>query len=138
VESPKKYIDALYAAVRNRDLERVLDMFTEDCVFIDIASPGNPIAGRDGLRALMEETWLGLPDYRPENERLICEGHRVAVELELVGTHRGEYLGHQPTNKEIRWPACATYELTDGNERATREVYYYDSASLISQLASPA
>ena len=114
MESPKEYIEALYAAVRNHELERICDMFTEDCVFVDIASPDAPITGRDGLRALMEETWSGLPDYRPENERLICEDHRVAVELELVGTHRGDYLGYPPTDREIRWPSLRNLRTHSG------------------------
>ena len=45
-------------------------------------------------------------------------------------------MGHPPTNRLVRWQASAFYTLTPGHDQVLREVYYYDLASLTSQLAA--
>jgi hypothetical protein len=59
-------------------------------------------------------------------------GSFVTAEYDLLGTMRGEFLGHPPTGKAFRIKAVSIYEH-DGT-LFTKETVYYDSASLFEQI----
>ena len=130
----KAFMTKVYETVRARDLEGVVGLFSEDCVFVDITQP-EPSQGRAAFRAYMEETFVGMPDFRPEHWEFIAEGDHVAAELILVGTHAGPLFGYEPTHKVVRWAASAFYTLNAAHDQVVREVYYYDLATLTNQLA---
>jgi steroid delta-isomerase-like uncharacterized protein len=134
-QAAKDFLEEVYRTVRDRDLERLVTQFTEDCVFIDVTQP-TPAQGSAAFREYMEETWRGLPDFRPESWTLIGEGDRIAAELVLTGTHEGEFFGFRPTGRKVRWNASAFYTLAPGGRQIAREAYYYDLQSLTSQLGA--
>ena len=134
MQNAKAFMTRVYETVRARDLEGVVGLFSEDCVFVDITQP-EPSQGRAAFRAYMEETFVGMPDFRPEQWEFIAEGDHVAAELILEGTHSGPLFGYAPTNRAVRWAASAFYVLNPEHDQVIREVYYYDLASLTSQLA---
>jgi steroid delta-isomerase-like uncharacterized protein len=127
-------VEEAFAAVAAADIDRLLERFAPDCVFEDVPS-GDVATGRDGLRAVMDDYYAGLPDYHVAEARFIVDGSDVAVELVLAGTHQGSFLGHSATRGMISWKACATYTVDQARGVITHERYYYDSASLISQLS---
>src|SRR5207248_10045811 len=59
-------------------------------------------------------------------------GGYVTAEYDLLGTMRGEFLGHAPTGKAFRIKAMSIYE--HNGTLFTRETVYYDSASLLVQI----
>ncbi len=86
MQDAKAFMTKVYETVRARDLEGVVGLFSEDCVFVDITQ-AEPSQGREAFRAYMEETFVGMPDFRPEECDFIAEVDRVADELVLQGTH---------------------------------------------------
>jgi steroid delta-isomerase-like uncharacterized protein len=124
----------VYETVRARDLDGLVELFSDDCVFIDVTQP-EPSQGRVAFRAYMDETFVGMPDFRPESWTFLTEGDHVAAELMLTGTHAGPFMGYAPTGHVVRWQASAFYTLTPEHDQVVREVYYYDLGSLTSQLA---
>lgn len=130
---PKAFIEHVYRTVQRRDLDGLIDLFAEDCEFIDVTQPGSAV-GRAALRSYMEETFVGMPDFRPDVWTLMSEGNRVAAELELAGTHEGELFGYPPTGRQVRWLAAAFYTLSDAHDQILKEVYYYDLPTLVDQL----
>ena len=131
----KEFMAQVYRTVQDRDLEALVELFSEDCVFIDVTQP-EPSQGRAAFRAYMVETFAGMPDFRPDTWTFIAEGDHVAAELELTGTHLGDLMGYPATGRVVRWAASAFYTLTPEHDQVVREVYYYDLASLTSQLVS--
>jgi len=129
----KDFMDHVYRTVQARDLDGLVDLFSVDCVFIDVTQP-EPSQGREAFRTYMEETFAGMPDFRPDRWTFVAEGNRVAAELELTGTHLGTFMGYPPTGRVVRWAASAFYTLTPEHDQVVREVYYYDLPSLTSQL----
>ena len=131
------FLARVYETVAARDLDALVDQFAADCVFVDV-----PLAdtsrGRVAFRAYMEETFRGMPDFRPERWEFVAEGDRVAAELVLVGTHAGEFMDHPATGRVVRWAASAFYTLNAAHDQVVREVYYYDLRSLEMQLVSAA
>ena len=59
-------------------------------------------------------------------------GGYVSAEYDLLGTMRGEFLGHPPTGKAFRIKAVSIYE--HNGTLFTKETVYYDSASLFRQI----
>jgi steroid delta-isomerase-like uncharacterized protein len=130
---PRGVIESAYKAVTSGDLVSLVELFSVDCVFVDVTEP-TPAVGRAAFAALMEETLDVLPGFRPENPRFVVDGNRVAVELDMAATHRGEFLGVLGTGREIRWPASAFYTVDTERGQITREVFYYDAQSLRASL----
>ena len=135
MQGAKQFIGQVYETVRTRDIDALVELFSEDCVFIDMAL-AESAEGRAAFRAYMDETFVGMPDFRPETWEFVEEGDRIAAELVLSGTHLGIFMGYPPTNRVVRWQASAFYTLTPAHDGVVREVYYYDLASLIRQLAA--
>jgi steroid delta-isomerase-like uncharacterized protein len=129
----REVVELAYAAVTRGDLVELVQLFSADCVFVDVTEP-EPSQGREAFTAYMTETLEVLPGFRPENPRFVVEGDRVAAELEIVATHRGEFLGVAGTGAEIRWPASAFYTVDTERVQITREVFYYDAQSLRASL----
>lgn len=129
-------ITQAYAAVSRRDMATLVELFAEDCEFIDITEP-EPSVGRKAFETYMAATFDALPDFRPENPRFIVSGNQVAAELDMVATHRGEFLGVAGTGATVRWPAAAFYTVDVEAGQIVREVYYYDVESLRASLYSP-
>lgn len=130
----KAFMTHVYETVRSRDIEGVVQLFSDDCLFIDVTQPA-PSQGRVAFRAYMEETFVGMPDFQPESWVFTAEGDHVAAELVLTGTHADELFGYPPTGRVVRWLASAFYTLNPTHDQVIREVYYYDLASLTNQLA---
>lgn len=131
----KAFMTHVYETVRTRDVEGVVQLFSDDCLFIDVTQP-EPSQGRVAFRAYMVETFVGMPDFQPESWVLIAEGDHVAAELVLTGTHAGEMFGYPPTGRVVRWHPAAFYTLNSTHDQVIREVYYYDLTSLTRQLSS--
>lgn len=107
----KGFVRELFDRVAAKDLNGVAAMFSADAVFEDAADPA-PVVGRSAIAEVIREMWEGMPDFRVERVRtMVGCGSTVMAELDLVGTHRGPYLGCEPTGRTIRWPTAVLYEL---------------------------
>lgn len=72
------------------------------------------------------------PDLELVPERVHHTDDAVIVEGRSIGTHRGEFLGLQPTGARMDVRACVVYRF-DG-ERMTNETIYFDLATQLRQL----
>jgi steroid delta-isomerase-like uncharacterized protein len=122
------------ADLSSGDLEAVLTYYTEDVYFEDVSVP-QPCRGKQEMRDFMQVFYTAFPDLRIEIRNVFGEGQFVTAEYDLLGTFRGEFLGHRPNGRTFRIKAVSVYEH-DGR-LFTRETVYYDSASLITQLGIP-
>jgi steroid delta-isomerase-like uncharacterized protein len=115
------------------DLDAVLAYYTNDVHFHDVST--DPCHGKEEMREFMQIFYTGFPDLRIEIGNVIASGSLVVAEYELLGTHTGPFLGHEPSGHAFRIPAVSVYAL-DGL-LFNRETVYYDSASLFRQLGLP-
>jgi steroid delta-isomerase-like uncharacterized protein len=115
------------------DLEAVLAYYTDDVFFHDVST--DPCHGKEEMREFMQAFYDGFPDLRIEIGEVIASGSLVVAEYELLGTHTGRFLDHEPTGRAFRIPAVSVY-AHDGS-LFDRETVYYDSASLFRQLRLP-
>ncbi|MGV1047584.1 MAG: ester cyclase [Solirubrobacterales bacterium] len=131
--SSVEVVEAAYAAVRAREMDRLLALFGADCRFEDVPT-GELASGRESLRSYMDAQWESVPDFHVERSRLLGDGEHVAAELVLAGTHAGEFLGVPGSGQSIRWRAAAFYRVSERTSEITAETYYYDLQTLQDQL----
>ena len=97
-----------------RDIERVLEYFTEDAVYH--AMPLQPIAGKAALSAWVRG-FAGVPPAKLDVRHQLARGTAVMNERVDALTLNG---------CRVPLPICATFEIRDGRISAWRE--YFDLA----------
>ena len=83
--------EALNVVWTQGNAERVADYYAED--FVADYPKTDWGTGLDGVRALVENVRVGLPDYNESIETLVDGGDYIAVELLIRGTHTGSLNG---------------------------------------------
>jgi steroid delta-isomerase-like uncharacterized protein len=120
------------AAWASRDVERILSLYAENCVYEDLAA-GKYSKGRTQIRAYLEEAFRGIPDFRVELKSFFGSADRVCSEGVMRGTHTGSIVGlPAPTGKAFAVPYAHVCQLRDG--KAVRITDYYDMVSMLRQL----
>jgi steroid delta-isomerase-like uncharacterized protein len=128
----RRFIDEVIHRRRERALERLT---TRDYV---LHFPGIPGAlGRSRAYDLLKELHAAFPDLRLAVEVILSEDDWVAVMIKITGTHRGPFMGVEPSGKRIHMPGALFYHLREGKIAEDRPVY--DQLTLLRQmgLASP-
>ena len=119
------------AALNARDLDRYLERIDSSYVGESETLPG-PVHGPEGVRQMLNMVFTAFPDLRFEVEQLLASGDHVVARLRMTGTHKGNFAGIAPTNKQVSWQACNVVELRNG--KAIRGRMYSDNVSLFRQL----
>ena len=138
---PSQAVRDEIADLSRGDLEAVLGYYTDDVYFEDTSVP-IPCRTKAEMRDFMKVFYDAFPDLRIEIRNIFESspspsgggqgGGYVTAEYDLLGTMRGEFLGHAPTGKAFRIKAVSIYE--HNGTLFTRETVYYDSASLLVQI----
>lgn len=81
------------------DLDSYLEIYDPDVVLHGYP-PGLP-AGVQGARLFYQGLWSAFPNPHLVFEDVVAEGERVAVRYLLRATHRGDFMGVPPTDKEV-------------------------------------
>ena len=114
--------DAL-AAWNRGDPEGIVANVAEDVIWRDVAF-GMPLHGREALKRRRPQAYMtAFPDMRIEETSSTLAVPRLAQELTITGTHRGELLGVPPTG---RWTETYAAVITtfdeDGDDDRGRAV----------------
>lgn len=90
--------------------------------------------GPDGERQLVLMYRAAFPDLTFEVEHLVVEGDMVVAHLTARGTHRGELLGIQPTEREISVSVMDLFRAADG--RISEQWTVMDALGMMQQLGA--
>jgi steroid delta-isomerase-like uncharacterized protein len=120
-----------FAAWNAQDLDRFDKLLADDFGAESDTYPP-PVRGREGHRQWVQMTLRGFPDLHLEVEQMIAKGDYVITRWRATGTHRGEFMGLQPTNRHGDVRGCTVAEIKGG--RATRNWIYWDTGHLLRQL----
>ncbi|MEM1229047.1 MAG: ester cyclase [Pseudomonadota bacterium] len=110
--------------------DRVAEFYAED--FVADYPMTQWGTGLDGVRALVADVRVGLPDYREEIKLLIDGGEYIVVELLIHGTHTGPMGGLPPSGKSVSFRDVTILRLRDGKIIEQRGLT--DHLSLFQQL----
>jgi steroid delta-isomerase-like uncharacterized protein len=110
----KALVRHFYDEIINRANLEMADEFIADG-FVDHnpVAPGLP-GGREGVRQTFAMFHSGLPDMHVTVEDQIAEGGTVVSRLRFRGTHKGEFIGIQPTGKKLNISVIDVITLKDG------------------------
>ena len=68
----------------------------------------------DTLKRNISKLRNSFPDIHVTIDDVIAEGDKVVVHRTTRGTHKGEYLGINGTDKQVAWVSIGIYRIVDG------------------------
>ena len=122
----------IYEAFNSHDINQYLSLHTEDVSFEQVFADGIKGHGKKELREFVKVFFDAFPDFKCEVTSLIAGGNRQCEEAVMTGTHRGNYLGIEPTGKSFSVKGVLIRELKEG--KTSHFSIYFDPASLMRQL----
>jgi C-1 hydroxylase len=108
LEKNKALVRRFIEAYNKRKLDLIDDFVAPD--YIDHEKN----IGREGLKQLIAMGINAFPDWLETIEDIIAEGDKVWVLLTYTGTHKGEFMGLNPTGKKITSKAVDIYRIVNG------------------------
>ncbi len=98
----------------------------------ELIATGEVYDGEDAVRGYYARTRAAFGDQRNELLALHHTDDGVIAEFDLLGTHTGPFLGHEPTGREFRCRMIALFLFA--GERITCERVYFDVSTVLGQL----
>ena len=120
------------AAWNRGDADGLAAAVAEDVIWRDVALQ-MPMNGREEIRTRARAYLAAFPDLRVQETSSTVSGPRLAQELTITGTHRGELLGIAPTG---RWTeSYAAVVLTfDEDGMIIEGATYWNALAMLCQL----
>jgi len=121
----------LIAAWGSHDVERVVALFTDDCIYEDVTY-GVVNHGTAELREFAAGTFAAFPDFHLERSSGFIAGDWAAWEWTMSGTHQGDMPDMPATGKRFAIRGVSILELRDG--KIKRNSDYWDLTAMLKQL----
>jgi steroid delta-isomerase-like uncharacterized protein len=128
---PERVFGHWAAAWSSQDTEKLLTLFTGDCLFEDVTFDV-VTRGKQELRGFANGAFAAVPDFKIEVTREFATDQWAAVEWVMSGTHRGDFPGLPATGKRFSVRGTSIFELEGGKIR--RESDYWDAATFMKQV----
>jgi len=130
-EENKELERRMYEEIYNKkNLGAVEQFYATDWV-CHPSLPGVP-PGLDGMKQRMKHDYLALPDMQVKLEDMLAEGDKIACRWTATGTHKGEFMGMPPTNKQVTITGVHIDRIAGGKIVETWN--YADTMGLMQQL----
>lgn len=132
VAEQRSVIQRWIAAWNAKDLDAAVELLAEEYVRHDANLPEvvGPRAQRDFLSGL----FMAFPDLNLRPERLIAQENLVVVHFTVQGTHRGEFMGMPPTEREIMVQGVDIFRLI--GDKIAEQWVVMDVLGLMQQLGA--
>lgn len=108
------------------------DLVTDDFVRHDPNVP--EVHGPEGEKGLALMFLSAFPDLRFTIDHLIAEGDLVQARGIALGTHRGEFMGIPPTNRQVTVTISELYRLAGG--KIAEQWVVMDTLGMLQQLGA--
>jgi len=124
-------LDEWATAWSSHDVDRVLRLFTDNCVYEDVPT-GALNTGKDALRAFAQFFFSVAPDFKVELSGRFETDKWAAGEWTMSGTQKGDMPNLPATGKPFSIRGATILELEHGKIR--RCIDYWDMAAFLKQL----
>ena len=81
---------------------------------VDHAAPPGVPAGMEGAKQVIEMYLGAFPDLNVTVEDMITEGDKVATNITIRATHKGDLMGIPPSGKQVATEAMEIHRIADG------------------------
>ena len=114
---------------RNKDLARqaigiwttgvfdaVDELYAPEYVNHQHHDPDDPrdIHGAEAMKRFARKFREAFPDFHDSVDIQIAEGDMVATRFTSTGTHRGTFMGVEPTNRKLTWTGITIDRIAEG------------------------
>ena len=113
MEDNKEFERRLYEEIYVKKNSAAIEQFYAADWVSHPSPPGMP-PGLEGMKQYHAATGKAIPDLRVKLEDLFAEGDKVACRWTATGTHKGEFMGVAPTNKQITLSGIHIDRIADG------------------------
>lgn len=94
------------------DLDMVEEVFATDAV--ERGPFGQEVHGADAIKEALQQYRNAFPDFSATVEDAVTQDDIVAMRVTLRGTHEGEFMGMEPTNKSFEIQNMVFTRVEDG------------------------
>ena len=123
-EENKALVRRFYEEVMNRGNMAVVDELSAPNIVDHNPMPGQA-AGPEGFKQFVGMFRSAFPDLNVTADDVIAEGDKVVARTTMRGTHRGEFMGIAPTNKQVTVSGMDMVRIANGK---AVEVWHIDDA----------
>ena len=106
------------------------DFYDDSLIFHNF--PPNLPTNKEGFKQFINLLWKAFPDIKIIFDDIIIEGNKVACRYYLTGTHKGEFMDLQPTDKQFRVNGMTVFSFRD--TKCIERWNIVDMISLMEQL----
>jgi len=118
-----------FDAINSGNYDRLDEIIADDYLQHYLGVP----PGREMAKRLLKAFRAAFPDVRFFVDQEIVEGDKVVARSTTHGTHRGEYLGHPPTNRSFRVTGIDIFRVAQG--QLVEHWAEFDTLGMLTQLA---
>ena len=130
-EESKAVVQHFYKELWNEgNLDVAYELFADN--FVGRAPGNTSTRGPEGVKKLVGDWRVGVPDMSLEIHAQVAEGSRVATRFTGRGTHQGLWLGIPPTGKEVSLSGIAITRVVEG--KVVSDWGEFDIMGLLQQL----
>ncbi len=111
-EENKAIVRRSYEAINRNDLDALGEVVASDMTD-HVAAPGLA-PGLEGMKQFFSSLHAAFSDLRMDAEDVIAEGDKVVTRVRISGTHRGEFMGIDPTGNRVEISGIDILRVADG------------------------
>lgn len=127
---PKTVVHRLMDIGNSGDLDQLDELLSPDVVYRTSGYP--EMRGIDAWRAFVEAARSAFPDIKATIDKITAEGDTVTYRYTYTGTHRGEWLGIEPTGRRISVEVISMDRVVDG--KVVESIEVSDTLDILQQL----
>jgi predicted ester cyclase len=106
-----------------RDLPGLISTLTEDCVY-EVVDQGARWEGHEGATRFYTELLGAFPDIHFDLTDIVIGPQGVCEEADVSGTHRGAWLGVEPSGDRLEWRVVIFFPWDQGGRLFRGERVY--------------
>jgi steroid delta-isomerase-like uncharacterized protein len=112
-----------------RDANVMLEYLSDEIAYTNPAIGKTDKKGMQGFHSML---FAAFPDIYYQIDRLIVHGETSVIECTVTGTHKGDFAGLPPSEKQIKLPLAFVVDFEDG--KAITWNSYFDTGTMMRQL----
>lgn len=126
----EELMDRLYQSWREQNPETLIDCFTDDCTYTDMAMRV-VMRGKKELAGFVNEVYKTMPDFHVEHSVRFASATRGSGYWTISATWNGPFEGIDRTGTKVRFEGISLYEFRDG--KISRNIDCWDPTMLYEQ-----
>jgi predicted ester cyclase len=131
-EPNRKLVEDYMTAWANADVPKLERLVAGNARFHN--PPPGVTPDRTGAIEMAKQYRQGFPDLKIRFGTWVLQGNNVAVSFVGSGTHKGTFMGVEPTNVHAETPGIAIVTVKDG--KVVEDTTSYDALGLLTQLGA--